>query len=845
MESEVDGDIPAGASFEAQAWATLRLCDKVAAHEGGSLAALVCAETAALLARPEAPLTAATDVYDVSRAITFLCGPGGGGRTRLGAYHTARFMNLGLQAERFVGKRHEETNAPQPPALSAREREGEAGALTRLLEQAAGHALYAEAAEGCAHSLAWFHEPDSPGEARLLELRAKVQAVEKEKEAMLRQRSRALEQQLRQQSQPGWHDGQMQQHREQERQAQTISSFFQLKNMVEKQDAIVLPSEFMTATFDASAFDPHIFVLMRQQEKDPGLLQRQLPLPTLDSLEQAAIQASERLLGQPQLPVWQKGRLTSIVTLFTGRLKTRREEYSAQQSCNRSDNPMSLVEQAKSDLNQMLSQQQRAQQQAQQQALTRGQPQLQQLQDQWRQVHLLLGRFQEEERGLSPEQRLDNAALPRFGGELGRLQIDISSLQAGKAAMQRLQEAMQALPPEQLLQRQSEAELDAVFAQMLQLEPRLLELQARQKKVLETCAESGKPGRGSMLDRIYGYHRKRCEAFFDAYFGAAARDRAVYRIGDAHHGVRLKLAQLHELQNVRAVAAPAPHARAAVAAPAPRGSGEPANGAAASLLAVIVRARGELEAATRSRDMALAAAQAADERLAATEASIQRTEAASAASAEAVRKALGEALSAAKADRQRAQVVHSSEAALFAPVIARAQADLDVATTRFNAQQAVAAAESACGEAAAAAARARGETAAAVAERDAARTSLARAEAALALSSSDAAQRDAALKALPEPRLEAHAAQLRAALEAADVLIAARKRTAAEAAAAVAARAAAEAKLCVSCIAAPKDTVLAPCGHKCVCSPCAAKLRPQLCPICRAPIASAVKVFES
>lgn len=76
----------------------------------------------------------------------------------------------------------------------------------------------------------------------------------------------------------------------------------------------------------------------------------------------------------------------------------------------------------------------------------------------------------------------------------------------------------------------------------------------------------------------------------------------------------------------------------------------------------------------------------------------------------------------------------------------------------------------------------------------------------------DAAQRDAALKALPGPRLEA-----------ADALIAARKRTAAEAATAEAARAAAEAKLCVVCVAAPKDSVLAPCGHKCVCGPCAAK----------------------
>ncbi len=784
----MEDDIPAGASFEAQAWATLRLCNEVAAHEGGSLAALVGAEAAALLARPEAPLTAATDVYDVLRAITFLCGPGGGGRTRLGAYHTARFMDLGLQAERFVGKRQEETNAPQPPALTAREREGEAVELARLLEQAAGHALYAEAAESCARALAEFREPEPPGEACLVELRAKVRAAEMEKEELFRQRSRELEE-LRRQRQQSWQQQQgpwLNQH--------SIYFLTKVKAVVEKQKAIVPPSKFMAAVFDASAFDPHIFLLMRQQVMDPGLLERLLPMPTLDSLNMAAIRASQRLLGQPQLPEWQKDRLERVLAFF---MRQRQGQYLDQDFIARqaADTEQNLLEEARKDIQQL----QQIQQQEYQKRMTPGMynqigngiyyEQLRQqvkdneFRDQIDQLSLLLGRFQDEERGLTPEQRLDIAALPRFSRELGRLQVDISALRATKTELQRLREALQALPPEQLLQRQSEAELDAVFAQMMQLEPRLLVLEAQQQKLLDMCTESGRPGRGSMLDRIYGYHRNRCEAFFNAYFSAVARNRATYRLGNAHHGVRLKLAQLHELQNVRAVAAPAPHARAAVAAPALRGSGGPTDGAAASLLAVV--------------------------------------------------------------DCQRARVMHSSEADLLVPVIARAQANLNVAMTRFNAQQAVNSAESARGEAVAGAALARGEAVAAAAERDAARASLALAEAALALSSPDAARRDAALKALPGPKLDAHAAQLRIALEAADALIAARKRDAAEAAAAEAARAAAEAKLCVVCIAAPKDTALVPCGHKCVCGPCAAKLRPQLCPICRAPIASAVKVFES
>ena len=52
--------------------------------------------------------------------------------------------------------------------------------------------------------------------------------------------------------------------------------------------------------------------------------------------------------------------------------------------------------------------------------------------------------------------------------------------------------------------------------------------------------------------------------------------------------------------------------------------------------------------------------------------------------------------------------------------------------------------------------------------------------------------------------------------------------------------------LCVLCLDAPKDHIIIPCGHQCVCEACAEKLkeaRSPLCPFCRAPINSTHKVF--
>jgi hypothetical protein len=51
---------------------------------------------------------------------------------------------------------------------------------------------------------------------------------------------------------------------------------------------------------------------------------------------------------------------------------------------------------------------------------------------------------------------------------------------------------------------------------------------------------------------------------------------------------------------------------------------------------------------------------------------------------------------------------------------------------------------------------------------------------------------------------------------------------------------------CVLCLDAPKDHIIVPCGHQCVCEACAEKLkkaRNPLCPFCRAPINATHKVF--
>jgi hypothetical protein len=58
----------------------------------------------------------------------------------------------------------------------------------------------------------------------------------------------------------------------------------------------------------------------------------------------------------------------------------------------------------------------------------------------------------------------------------------------------------------------------------------------------------------------------------------------------------------------------------------------------------------------------------------------------------------------------------------------------------------------------------------------------------------------------------------------------------------------AEETQCVVCFDAPKDHLIVPCGHMCVCEACAEQLtktRTPMCPVCRGPIRETMKVFCS
>ncbi|TNJ28254.1 Ankyrin repeat protein 2 [Giardia muris] len=52
-----------------------------------------------------------------------------------------------------------------------------------------------------------------------------------------------------------------------------------------------------------------------------------------------------------------------------------------------------------------------------------------------------------------------------------------------------------------------------------------------------------------------------------------------------------------------------------------------------------------------------------------------------------------------------------------------------------------------------------------------------------------------------------------------------------------------EGMTCVICLTNPKDTLLQPCNHICVCSTCAEQTRNGRCPLCRTPVESTVKVY--
>jgi hypothetical protein len=58
----------------------------------------------------------------------------------------------------------------------------------------------------------------------------------------------------------------------------------------------------------------------------------------------------------------------------------------------------------------------------------------------------------------------------------------------------------------------------------------------------------------------------------------------------------------------------------------------------------------------------------------------------------------------------------------------------------------------------------------------------------------------------------------------------------------------AEETQCVVCFDAPKDHLVLPCKHLCVCEACAeqlTKMRTPTCPVCRGPIRETMKVFCS
>jgi hypothetical protein len=77
----------------------------------------------------------------------------------------------------------------------------------------------------------------------------------------------------------------------------------------------------------------------------------------------------------------------------------------------------------------------------------------------------------------------------------------------------------------------------------------------------------------------------------------------------------------------------------------------------------------------------------------------------------------------------------------------------------------------------------------------------------------------------PEPRAAAAKAQPKAAEPAEDGL--------------------SDKEACVVCFTNAIDAVFVPCGHMTCCSACANQLDPQLCPMCRVPIAQIVKVFTA
>ena len=244
----------------------LRLCNEVLADAGGSWAELLPAGAARLLAQAEAPLIKADDLADVSSVASFLCGPSGdgSGRSRLGAFHIARREARCAEASSIVAARRVAADEPQPLALGALERDHEAAALAALVNEADEHALFAEAAEAGREALAEFRSVPAPWMLRPAE-------------------------------------------------ASNHASF--------QRYASGAPP------FDASAFDPHVFVMLRLQETDPSAMQRDLP--RYGNLEEEKIKALRRLAAQPQCPFWQKEQLETLLREVVQQQQSRQQQYQA------------------------------------------------------------------------------------------------------------------------------------------------------------------------------------------------------------------------------------------------------------------------------------------------------------------------------------------------------------------------------------------------------------------------------------------------------------------------------------------------------------------------------------
>jgi hypothetical protein len=102
----------------------------------------------------------------------------------------------------------------------------------------------------------------------------------------------------------------------------------------------------------------------------------------------------------------------------------------------------------------------------------------------------------------------------------------------------------------------------------------------------------------------------------------------------------------------------------------------------------------------------------------------------------------------------------------------------------------------------------------------------------------------AAVKALAEEAAAAKRQQLEQEMEALD----ARRRQVQAELGSGTPQTGAEETMCVVCFDAPKDHIMVPCGHQCVCGACAelmTKARTPTCPVCREPIRETMKVFCS